>query len=196
MGHKSKLLFISRLSFPPKVGGQGKPSELEPGDWFSYKLDIDLPSIPSQKPKRVEIDLCTNDPDNGNTAITDAGETALSIIHPNMTKIGPHFINMEVDDIPRIVDVGGRKLDRMLYEIASAASSEADGAGNRIKLDYDVVFNNIMNNVKNSEQYFVTAGVAVYDATSDEVSKQSEVFRNRIIMFFFRSSMLGCLKRL
>ena len=78
---------------------------------------------------------------------------------------------MEVNDIPRIVDVGGRKMDRMLYKIASASSSEADGAGNRIKLDYNVVFNNIMSNVKNSEQYFVTAGVAIYDATSDEVGK-------------------------
>ena len=48
-----------------KVAGQGSTAALEPGDWFSYELDLDLPAIPGQSPKRVEIELQTNDPDNG-----------------------------------------------------------------------------------------------------------------------------------
>ena len=45
-----------------KVNGQGSNVSLEPGDWFSYKLSIDLPGIPSDQPKMLKIELLTNDP--------------------------------------------------------------------------------------------------------------------------------------
>lgn len=35
------------------------------------------------------------------------------------------------------------------YEFVSLASDEDDGAGNRIQLDYDVVFNNVKVRVNN-----------------------------------------------
>ena len=48
-----------------KVDGQGSNDSLVPGDWFSYKLAIDLPGIPSNKPKMLKIELLTNDPVSG-----------------------------------------------------------------------------------------------------------------------------------
>ena len=50
-----------------KVDGQGSNDSLVPGDWFSYKLAIDLPGIPSNKPKMLKIELLTNDPVSGKT---------------------------------------------------------------------------------------------------------------------------------
>ena len=48
-----------------KVDGQGSNVSLVPGDWFSYKLAIDLPGIPSDQPKMIKIELLTNDPVSG-----------------------------------------------------------------------------------------------------------------------------------
>ena len=48
-----------------KVDGQGSNGTLAPGDWFSYKLAIDLPGIPSAEPKMLKIELLTNDPVSG-----------------------------------------------------------------------------------------------------------------------------------
>ena len=48
-----------------KVDGQGSNVSLVPGDWFSYKLSIDLPGIPSDQPKMLKIELLTNDPVSG-----------------------------------------------------------------------------------------------------------------------------------
>ena len=49
------------------MDGQGSNDSLVPGDWFSYKLAIDLPGIPSNKPKMLKIELLTNDPVSGKT---------------------------------------------------------------------------------------------------------------------------------
>ena len=48
-----------------KVDGQGSNVSLVPGDWFSYKLAIDLPGILSEQPKMLMIELLTNDPVSG-----------------------------------------------------------------------------------------------------------------------------------
>ena len=48
-----------------KVDGQGSNGTMAPGDWFSYKLAIDLPGIPSAEPKMLKIELLTNDPVSG-----------------------------------------------------------------------------------------------------------------------------------
>ena len=167
-----------------KVDGQGKSTEFSPGDWFSYKFDLDLPSIPSDKPRKVEIDLCTNNPNNGNTAISEPGPTSFNIIHPNITEIGSRLIpyTSDVDNIPTIMDTGGLKMERMRYEFVSLASNEADGAGNRVKLDYDVVFNNVMQNIDKSEKYYITTGVTVTDGETDEVM----TIRKYIFMFLDR----------
>ena len=85
------------------------------------------------------------------------------------------------------------------YEFVSLASDEDDGAGNRIQLDYDVVFNNVKvriqirfsviyqillpfqvkknhylhpslkENIENSESYFITTGVTITNGDTDEV---------------------------
>ena len=67
------------------------------------------------------------------------------------------------------MDVGGLKLEKMLYNFESVATGTAEGAGNRLVLDYDVAFNNIHENVDASNEYFVTSGVAIYNAAGDQV---------------------------
>ena len=101
----------------------------------------------------------------------EPGETCLNIIHPNVTEIGPNFGSTISDfvDEPTVMDVGGLKLEKMLYNLDSVATGTADGAGNRLVLDYDVAFNNIHENVDASNEYFVTSGVAIYNAAGDQV---------------------------
>ena len=47
-------------------------------------------------------------------------------------------------------------------------SNQSDGVGNRINIDYDVIFSNIQNNIYEDGKYYVTSGVAVYNS-EDEV---------------------------
>ena len=88
-----------------------------------------------------------------------------------MTEIGPNFGSLisDVVDEPTVMDVGGLKLEKMLYNFESVATGNAEGAGNRLVLDYDVAFNNIHENVDASNEYFVTSGVAIYNAAGDQV---------------------------
>jgi hypothetical protein len=59
-----------------KVAGQGNNASLEPGDWFAYKIDVDLPSIANGKPKKVEVEICTNNPDNGKITFVESKKQA------------------------------------------------------------------------------------------------------------------------
>ena len=173
------------------MDGQGSNDSLVPGDWFSYKLAIDLPGIPSNKPKMLKIELLTNDPVSGKTyhckfyfiwnnsgdptvppptgEDPEPGETCLNIIHPNVTDIGHNFITNDIVDEPTVMDVGGLKLEKMVYKFESIATGNAEGSGNRLVIDYDVAFNNIHENVDASSEYFVTSGVAIYNAAGDQV---------------------------
>ena len=47
-------------------------------------------------------------------------------------------------------------------------SNQSDGVGNRINIDYDVIFSNIQNNIYEDGKYYVSSGVAVYNS-EDEV---------------------------
>ena len=112
-----------------------------------------------------------------------------------MTEIGPNFGSLISDVVnePTVMDVGGLKLEKMLYNFESVATGNAEGAGNRLVLDYDVAFNNIHENVDASNEYFVTSGVAIYNAAGDQVIKnQLELEVNSS----HRLSMPGCPKKL
>jgi hypothetical protein len=67
-------------------------------------------------------------------------------------------------------------MEGMTYSFPSIATNQTDGAGNRFRLDYDVVFNNVPENVNPAGSYFISAGLAVYDSGSDEVRDQSDYF--------------------
>ena len=59
-------------------------------------------------------------------------------------------------------------MERVKYEFDYVNSNQTDGVGNRINLDYDVIFSNIQNNIYEGGKYYVSSGVAVYN-TQDEV---------------------------
>ena len=110
-----------------------------------------------------------------------------------MTEIGPNFGNFisDVVDEPMVMDVGGLKLEKMLYNFDSVATGNAEGVGNRLVLDYDVAFNNIHENVDASGEYFVTSGVAIYNAAGDQVYGQKSYppklyFPDRVCLGFPR----------
>ena len=130
---------------------------------------MDLPSIANAKAKRVEVDLCTNDPDNGNTALAEPGRTALNVIRPNISTMGPHFVYTDAETIPTVMDVGGFKMERTQYMFDAISTDEDDGAGNRIQLDYDIAFNNIFSNVIDLDTYYITSGMTIYDEETNEV---------------------------
>ena len=48
-------------------------------------------------------------------------------------------------------------------------TNQSDGSGNRINIDYDVIFGNIKNNIHSGHTYYVSSGVAVYNS-NDEVN--------------------------
>ena len=104
----------------------------------------------------------------------EPGETCLNIIHPNVTDIGHNFgsIINDIVDEPTVMDVGGLKLEKMVYKFESIATGNAEGSGNRLVIDYDVAFNNIHENVDASSEYFVTSGVAIYNAAGDQVMEK------------------------
>ena len=118
-----------------------------------------------------------------------------------MTEIGPNFGNFisDVKDEPMVMDVGGLKLEKMLYNFDSVATGNAEGVGNRLVLDYDVAFNNIHENVDASGEYFVTSGVAIYNAAGDQVFENTLpkcppklFFPDRVCLGFPRD--VGCSK--
>ena len=82
---------------------------------------------------------------------------------------------MKIDQAMKSLENEVRSLSIRIEEIEtnSVATSNAEGAGNRLVLDYDVAFNNIHENVDASNEYFVTSGVAIYNATGDQVIKNT-----------------------
>ena len=128
----------------------------------------------------------------------EPGETCLNIIHPNVTEIGPNFGSLisDVVDEPTVMDVGGLKLEKMLYNFDTVATGNAEGAGNRLVLDYDVAFNNIHENVDASSEYFVTSGVAIYNAAGDQVINNSQIAFELEVNSAPRLSMPGFPKKL
>ena len=61
-------------------------------------------------------------------------------------------------------------MERMKYDFNFLNSNQSDGIGNRISLDYDVIFSNIQNNIYENGKYYVSSGVAVYNS-KEEVAK-------------------------
>ena len=77
-------------------------------------LDMDLPSIAVDK--RVEVEICTNHPDNGQAtnskAGSEPGRTSLAIGNASVMEIGNNFEGVEVVDTGTWLDVGG---DQVIY---------------------------------------------------------------------------------
>ena len=128
----------------------------------------------------------------------EPGETCLNIIHPNVTEIGPNFGSLISDVVnePTVMDVGGLKLEKMLYNFDTVATGSAEGAGNRLVFDYDIAFNNIHENVDASNEYFVTSGVAIYNAAGDQVINNSQIAFELEVNSAPRLSMPGFPKKL
>jgi hypothetical protein len=92
----------------PKVSGQGDAAALFVGDWFTYMLDMDLPSIATNK--KVEVEICTNPLDNGDPESAEPGRTALAIGNSSVIAIGDHFQGIWWQDEEEWLDVGGNQV--------------------------------------------------------------------------------------
>jgi hypothetical protein len=91
-----------------QVSGQGDATALLVGDWFTYALDMDLPSIATNK--KVEVEICTNPPDNGDPDNSEPGRTSLAIGNSSVIAIGDHFQGIWWQDEKEWLDVGGNQV--------------------------------------------------------------------------------------
>ena len=91
-----------------QVSGQGDAAALLVGDWFTYTLDMDLPSIATNK--KVEVEICTNPPDNGDPDNSEPGRTSLAIGNSSVIAIGDHFQGVWWQDEKEWLDVGGNQV--------------------------------------------------------------------------------------
>ena len=69
------------------------------------------------------------------------------------------------------------QVERLEYKITGMNSEGEDGESNRLTVDYSVVMANIMENVFNSDNYYVSAGVVIGDYYN-EVRLMITVVRN------------------
>ena len=104
---RSKTIFFIFNIFA-KVSGQGDAAALLVGDWFTYTLDMDMPSIATNK--KVEVEICTNPPDNGDQDSLVPGKTSLAIGNSSVIAIGDHFQGIWWQDEKEWLDVGGNQV--------------------------------------------------------------------------------------
>ena len=79
-----------------------------PGEWFTYELDVDLPSIKDDN--RVEVEICTNPPDNGEPTKAEPGRTALAIGDSSVIEIGNKLKGVWWETQKELLDVGGNQV--------------------------------------------------------------------------------------
>jgi hypothetical protein len=72
------------------------------------------------------------------------------------------------------MDVGGFKFKRIKHSFPAIANDKSEGLGNRIKLDYSIVFNNVAEHIQPIARYVTSAEVAVFDAITNEVRKHAD----------------------
>ena len=63
-------------------------------------------------------------------------------------------------------------MERVKHNFQFVNTNQSDGVGNRIKVDFHMVFSNIMNNVLSSENLFLSSGVAFYDEDEQVYKKK------------------------
>ena len=162
-----------------KTGGQGDPNNMLMGEWFSYNMSIDLPTLNSER--KIVMEVFTNNPDNGLINNAEPGRTALGIHQCNVESYGSllktysddkgkyvESKKVAPDEIKYYHDTLGYLMERKHIEINMITNDGSDGSGNRINFDYDVVFGNIINNVVKLTDYYVSSGIAIIDS-DDEV---------------------------
>ena len=88
-----------------KVAGQGNAASLYLGNWFSYELDIDVPSTAQDEMIKVEI---TTNPPNEETA--EPGKTAFVIGNSTINDIGNHLQGIWWENSNDFMDVGGSQV--------------------------------------------------------------------------------------
>ena len=161
-----------------KTDGQGDPTSLLMGEWFSYNMSIDLPTISSEK--NIVMEVFTNNPDNGLNNNAEPGRTALGIPQCSVHSYGSLLKTYSGDkgeyvdskdvspnEIMYYHDTLGYLMERKHIEINKITNEGSDGSGNRISFDYDVVFGNIYSNVIKNTDYYVSSGVAVLDSNNE-----------------------------
>ena len=160
-------------------------------------LDMDMPSIATNK--KVEVEICTNPPDNGDQDSLVPGKTSLAIGNSSVIAIGDHSQVVWWQDEKEWLDVGGNQVkyppsfhsglmimfqyERVRYDFNYVNSNQSDGVGNRINIDYDVIFSNIQNNIYEDGKYYVSSGVAVYNS-EDEVFHSLDAIAVLFIFLF------------
>ena len=97
------------------MSGQGDVDAMLLGDWFTYELDMDLPSIVDDK--RVEVEICTNPPDNGEPTKSDPGRTALVIGNSSVNEIGKNLFGVWWETEKELLDVGGNQVCFLMKDL-------------------------------------------------------------------------------
>ena len=164
--------------FWSKTGGQGDPTSMLMGEWFSYNISIDLPTMSSDK--NLVLEVFTNNPENGLNNNAEPGRTALGLAQCRVESYGGLLRTYSQDraeyvdskdvspnEIMYYHDTMGDIMERKHIEISMINNEGTDGSGNRINFDYDVIFGNIYSNVIKNTDYYVSSGIAVLDSQNE-----------------------------
>ena len=91
------------------ISGQGTSSSLQLGNWFSFELDIDVPSTASDE--QLKIEISTNPLNDEATA--EPGRTAAVISNSSVLAIGNHLEGVLFENTNDYLDVGGNQVDEI-----------------------------------------------------------------------------------
>jgi hypothetical protein len=98
----------------------------------------------------------------------------LNIAKPSLS-IGENFGGTNHSSRPTVMDVGGFKFERIKHSFPSISNDNSEGLGNRLKLDYSIVFNNVPEHMQPVARYVTSAGVTVYDAITNGVRRPVKI---------------------